>query len=323
MEPRVSTSNLPIAVIYDDLFAQQITAESDVHSVLEELLADCDRIVYLRYLHAQIVPYTGHTITYELILNASWVRLPLGDALEDISPDRDLPLPRIDHWANGALVVEAPSSVTLRSSVSDSVDEAPITQPKRVRVLQDPDEPLDSPKSRCSDLSTSRFVARAGERPVRITADLSLVNRLFDEKKKQSTFAGKDITVDRDFNVILIQGQKPAGPAVIVPKIATRKPGKPPETVVPPRRAIRRAVDKDRVSRVQTQTLPKLVQPDVPVFDELVPEIRTADSVICAPGVTYKEGSVVKSKYRPSQAGTFTRAQYEEYVKDLEKKANE
>ena len=65
--------------------------------------------------------------------------------------------------------------------------------------------------------------------------------------------------------------------------------------------------------------LPKLLEPDVPVFDNEINEVSYSDKFVCAPGVTFKDGNVVKTRPPVSNAGQMTRVQYEDYLADLQR----
>jgi hypothetical protein len=86
--------------------------------------------------------------------------------------------------------------------------------------------------------------------------------------------------------------------------------------VVPPRRVASKPPAKGTGKKKKAQPSP-LVEPDLPVFDDMMTDIALGDRVLCAPGVTLREGALVKSKPRDRNPGLMTMSQYEEYIKQL------
>ena len=59
-----------------------------------------------------------------------------------------------------------------------------------------------------------------------------------------------------------------------------------------------------------------LIPTDQPIFDNDIPEYST-EQVVVKPGVTIRDGAQVKTMPRAEPADKFTRAQYDEYLKNL------
>jgi hypothetical protein len=120
-----------------------------------------------------------------------------------------------------------------------------------------------------------------------------------------------------DLNIIQIQEPRIFGGALIVPKVGGQRSRKPSEIVgQPPKRAGRIVTEK--VKAVARKKLRQgFVEPDLPIFEELNEGV-VIERVVCAPGVTLRNGSIMKSKPRQQKSGMITLAQYEDYRKKLE-----
>jgi hypothetical protein len=65
------------------------------------------------------------------------------------------------------------------------------------------------------------------------------------------------------------------------------------------------------------------VAPDAPVYDEEVANISYSDRFICEPGVTFKDGSVVKSRPPIVNPAQMTKDQYAAYLEEIKKSGEE
>jgi hypothetical protein len=126
----------------------------------------------------------------------------------------------------------------------------------------------------------------------------------------------KTITVDSDFTVIPITEPKGLPPALIVPKVTTRaiKGSKQTVTVtaVRPKRAI---VSRTEPKKKKQQV--SLLTPDLPSFDEEVAAVSYSDKFVCAAGVTFKDGNMIKSRPPVTNTVQMTRLQYDAYLEEM------
>jgi hypothetical protein len=132
----------------------------------------------------------------------------------------------------------------------------------------------------------------------------------------------KAVTVDADFNVIQIQEPKGLPPNLIVPKIAGRKGAKEEREKGSSisGRSVRVTILKPEPPK---RKLPqRIVEVEQPKFDNEITEATFADKIVCAPGVTFRDGIVVKSRPPQNNANQLTRTQYEEYLKEMKRMAD-
>ena len=84
------------------------------------------------------------------------------------------------------------------------------------------------------------------------------------------------------------------------------------------------AVVKEKLGAThKRKALPSLVDAEAPKFDEDTVEMNMTERFVCMPGVTFRDGSSVKSKPMHVREGAITRMQYEQYRRDLERRAND
>jgi hypothetical protein len=121
----------------------------------------------------------------------------------------------------------------------------------------------------------------------------------------------------------MIQIQEPHGlpPSLIVPKISMKKVvGKVEKPVAATTRAPRPAIRKPDAPK--KKPMGRLIEVDNPKFDTEIAEVTFADKIICAPGVTFRDGNAVKSRPPQNSANQLTRAQYEVYLEEMKRSAD-
>lgn len=316
----------------DEFLFEQIDSETIVREFLDDLITNCAQILHSNYLTTQIKPYAARTIAHELILNASWAKLSVSPQIHGIKPDDDLQLPRIDQWSNGALRVELPSEVTLRSSVCQErpeQQEKVFQSPKKSKSVNEKVRKAKTemkekiPVGNPADLQSSRFLANKSARTSNCNnTDAFLLTKLFEDTRRQAVSGLKNVTLDTDMNVIAIQEPKISlGASLIVPRVTTKRVVKSELAPTAPRIKAKVAV-KEKPNARRSKALPSLVEAESPKFDEDAVEVNMTDKFVCMPGVTFRDGSSVKSKPMPVREGAITRIQYEQYRRDLERRAN-
>jgi hypothetical protein len=155
-----------------------------------------------------------------------------------------------------------------------------------------------------------------------VITDAEKITRAFEEARKRTNVAMKAITVDSDFSVIQINEPKGLPPALIVPKVTTKARAPPRQTatsVLRPARAPPPRPEAKKRRRPQSM----LIVPDVPSFDDEVAGISYSDRFVCAPGVTFRDGTVVKTRPQAVNTTQMTRTQYETYLEEMKKSGEE
>jgi hypothetical protein len=143
--------------------------------------------------------------------------------------------------------------------------------------------------------------------------------KTFEEIRKRSTTTTKAVTVDADFQVIPIQEPKGLPPSLIVPRVAAKKAVKDEKPAAASVRTARPAIRRPEAAKRKPPA--KVLEVDAPKFDTEMAEVTFADKIICAPGVTFRDGNAVKSRPPLTNANQLTRAQYEEYLAEMKRMA--
>lgn len=313
--------------------------------------------LYMKYIDSQIIPYASRTLTTELVLNATWASFPLDKNDIDAIPDDDLEMPLIDEWAGGVLPVRGSDSSGLRNSVTPSREIRKSTAASRRPKTSFDVAPTETQKNTLSKDAAHSFATSSQRsksrqqsdkkpiKPVKVT-EAEKITKLFEDAKKKTNVAMKKVTVDSDFSVIQISEPKGLPPAIIVPKVSTNKKsnaGKTdkrriPISVIKTTSSTIKNTSQQQDSKEQqpkqnkpiTSIFPskqkkkkrpqiRLIEPDVPVFDEDVADISYGENFVCAPGVTFKDGNTVKSRPPNQNKEQMTRIQYEEYLNEMKK----
>ncbi|KAK8881567.1 hypothetical protein M9Y10_004311 [Tritrichomonas musculus] len=309
---------------YDSFLFLQRDSEEVVNEIIESIIMNGAKILHTNYLKTQINPYIAKTIGQELIMNSMWAKLPLGDELNELEglPDEDLELPKIDSWANGSLMVF--ESMPLRSSCPQEKLVHKISQKEKKPKDQKGNQNSNNEASEkvvnqktSSPKKTVKSPKLTSNKTIKATKQSSgqlMMNRIFEETKKSN---GKNITMDSDFNIIEITEHKSFTSSLIVPKVTTKRLQKdePVSKITKPK--IRIPIQK-RDTKIRKKPLPKLLQVDTPIFDEDQQTAPVVENFNCSPGVTFKEGNLIKSKPASFISNEFTRAQYQEYLKELQ-----
>lgn len=337
-----SNSQPQVPSYYFDLkLMEQEETTHTVHGIIEDLVSRGAEILYMKYINSQIVPYASRTLARELVMNASWASFPLDCEVVNADPDEDLTIPLIDEWAGGVLPVRGSDSAGLRCSVSPQREvKRTTTTSHRARSQIEQSENHNTGSNTQSPSLTSRTASTlvqrtqkgkaSGESATKAKAkpqltEAQIITKKFDEARKKTNVMMKSVTVDSDFSVIQINEPKGLPPALIVPKVTTKKTitskNQKQNAAVMPRIAkpIIKKTDTKRKRRAQT----KLIEPDVPIFDEEIAEISFSDKFVCAPGVTFKDGNTVKSRPQLTNTAQLTRAQYEQYLEEMKKSSEE
>jgi hypothetical protein len=295
----------------------------DVREIISDLITSGAHILYVRYIESQKLPYACRTLARELVLNASWASIPIDSAEIFAEPDDDLVIPPIDEWAGGVLPVRNSDASSLRCSVTPQRDlrkTATLHRPLAIAAEPPPNARIPGAVSRSSLLLRSAAPARSAQRRARAAApvltDAQVITRAFEEARKRTNIAMKAVTVDADFTVIQIAEPKGLPPALIVPKVTTRaKAPARPTQVIAVARVVRPAAKTEPKRRRRPQST--LIQPDVPVFDEEVASISYSDRFVCAPGVTFRDGTAVKTRPQVVNNTQMTRVQYDAYLEEM------
>lgn len=319
--------------LFDLKLNESKQATDAVAEVIDQLIQDGAKILYMKYIQSQIVPYASRTLARELIMNATWASIPL-DCKEPVAePDDDLGLPPIDEWAGGVLPVRGTESAALRCSQTPQREfrKPPVHKPKFTEEEKVVEAKNLTARSRSGNVPFAERSSRKNQekKPKKTEPQLTeaqIITKTFDEARKKTNVIMKAVTVDSDFTVIQINEPKGLPPALIIPKVSTKgKQGQPKErNVVQTMPRIKKPVltrNDQRQKRRRPQT--RLVEPDVPVFDEEVADISYSDRFVCAPGVTFKDGSMIKSRPQVVNSAQLTRAQYEAYLEEMKRNNSE
>ncbi|OHT04083.1 hypothetical protein TRFO_28442 [Tritrichomonas foetus] len=301
-----------------------------VHDFMNELVNKGAEILYMKYIQSQICPYASRTLARELVMNSSWAAFPLdnGDISADVDDDIELPL--IDEWAGGVLPVrDTGDGIALRNSITPMRE----TRKTATTNIGSRGQKDGNASGKQSPMTTSRTVSSvmnrtsrnknemiARSRPKPPLTEAQIITRKFDEAKKKTNTMMKSVTVDSDFSVIQITEPKNLPPSLIVPKVTTKKPSnkqqKVASTTMP--RIMKPVAQKNDLKR-KRRTQSRLIEQDQPIFDEEIAEVSYSDRFVCAPGVTFKDGSTVKSRPQQSNTTQLTRAQYNQYLEEMKR----
>ena len=329
------SSNLP-ENYFDKILIGQQKSTKIVSKVLEEIITNGAQILHTKYIMSQIVPYASTTLARELVMNASWALEPIGPNDIIAEPDEDLEIPPIDEWAGGVLPVRSaaatglrasapPPRDTIKSSTSSSNRPHLVSSQKSQALTEQQKNDVNTRSTAAAITHRSRGVTsnsnaqkEVKKKPKPQVSEAVAITKAFEEAKKKTAVSMKAVTVDSDFTVIQINEPKGLPPALIVPKVTTKRSAK-----VEQQQVVQRTVARPRITRPQTTTkkrsLPKLIEPDQPIFDEEIAEISYSDKFVPAPGVTFKDGSTVKSRAQQANPNQMTRAQYEAYLEEMKK----
>jgi hypothetical protein len=308
---------------FDLRLQESKAATDDVYSIIESLITASAQILYVHYMESQKVPYASHTLARELVLNASWSSVLLESPDVEANPDADLPIPPIDEWAGGALPVRNTDTSNLRTAVTPQ-REFRQTGPLR-RTIPLPDE-VPTPVVKVASSPTKPLIKAGGEKkPTRtvILTEGQIITKQFEEARKKSNSSMKAITVDSDFTVIQVQEPKGLPPALIIPKVVMK--AKPQAAVKPPtnfgtisQTALRSPPPRND-SKKKRKLPSMIIQPDIPVFDEEIATVSYSDRFVCAAGVTFRDGNVVKSRPPAANAAQMSRSQYDAYLEEMKR----
>lgn len=297
-----------------------------VREVLDDIITQGAEILHLKYLRSQIKPYASRTLAQELIMNTSWAFEPLGFADITIESDEDIDLPAIDEWAGGVIPVRDADANALRLAVTPvrEVRRTITTTQSKLKLDTDSVATPSGTSTRSGAVSSSSVSKAKNKQETQVRQvrkpQISVADELrktFEEQKKKTAQSLKSCTVDADFSIIQIVEPHNLPPSLIVPKVTTKKALKSEPSTTQIRAVRPPAPTKQAAPR--RKPLPKLVEPDTPIFDEEMHEINYGDKFVCAPGVTFKDGNVVKSRPQQSNPNQMTKAQYEHYLEEMKK----
>jgi hypothetical protein len=144
------------------------------------------------------------------------------------------------------------------------------------------------------------------------------ISKLFEEKRNQMVRATKNVTIDMDLNIIPVQELKGLGPALIVPKVTGGKGRKVSEPAAQPGRRPPKAVPEKPKAVPKKKAALAYLEPDLPIFEENPGEASVAERIVCVPGVTLRDGALVKTRSRRVNPDAITFAQYEEYRRQVD-----
>jgi hypothetical protein len=196
-----------------------------------------------------------------------------------------------------------------------------------IRRVKPPEEEVEKkppPRAAASVApSPSKAVVKT-KKAAPVVTEAQIITKAFEEARKKTNSAMKAVTVDSDFTVIQINEPKGLPPALIVPAVSTKskaQPPKAPPTTAAVPRVTRPVVSRKEMKKRRPNTA--LVQADVPIFDEEVANISYSDKFVCSPGVTFKDGTIVKSRPPVVNTAQMTRAQYHTYLEEMKKSGEE
>ncbi|KAK8881918.1 hypothetical protein M9Y10_044556 [Tritrichomonas musculus] len=176
--------------------------------------------------------------------------------------------------------------------------------------------------------------------------------KTFEDIRKKSNVSTKSVTVDSDFSVIQITEPHGLPPSLIVPRIQTKKisnkdesgdgksdtiSGRPGPRTARLRNTIKktnnstrsvvgstgitstygRATATIKKPEAKKRLPPKIIETDQPKFDTELSEVTFADRIALSPGVTFREGNVVKTRPPLTDENQMTRSQYEQYLEEM------
>jgi hypothetical protein len=314
----------PVNTYAFDSYIQESQQSADAaNAIITQLIVDGAKIIYMRYIESQKMPYACRTLGRELVLNASWASIPL-DMREIVAePDADLGLPPIDEWAGGVLPVRNSDPASLRTSVTPQREFRKTITLYRSRIT--PDEESEkkpgptNPRPVIPHSPTNKSAKPKKQIPT--LSEAEIITRAFEEARKKTNMSMKALTVDSDFTVIPIAELKGLPPALIIPAVSTKTKA----AAAPKSTSVLSAIPKvarptpgrKEVKRKRPSSI--LLQPDLPVFDEEVANISYSDRFVCAPGVTFKDGQTVKSRPQAVNTSQMTRVQYESYLEEMKR----
>lgn len=305
-----------------------------VREVLDCIIDQGATILHNKFLQSQRIPYASRTLARELVMNATWALAPLDDVEIETEPDDDLVMPPIDEWAGGVLPVRDPDATGLRTAVNPVIESKKPPQSARNNVkppanspAKGNSNPVKPPSEPSSARTRSTRIPREGNTSTKAKkvkpppTEAETIMKTFEEVRKRSTTTTKAVTVDAEFNVIQIQEPHGLPPSLIVPRITTKKAAKTEKPQPMINRAPRPSIKKPDTSNKKRPT-PRLIDADVPKFDNEIAEVTFADKIVCAPGVTFRDGNAVKSRPPQNNANQLTRMQYEEYLEEMKRTAD-
>jgi hypothetical protein len=312
---------------FENMIADMKASTDTVHSIVEQIILEGAQVLYMRYIASQRIPYASRTLALELCLTASWTSITLDLSEPTAYPDTDLTLPPIDEWSGGVLPVRNAEQLPLRVSATPQRELRKTGLFRRTRPLADEEQDKPPARGAARPATAAPSASKAALKPRKaapVITEAQVITKAFDEARKKTNSAMKAVTVDADFTVIQINEPKGLPPALIVPTVSTKgkAPVKPPASALGTPKVTRPTVAKtDAKKRRRPQTA--LVAPDMPVFDEEVANISYSDRFICEPGVTFKDGSVVKSRPPIVNPAQMTKAQYGVYLEEMKKSGEE
>lgn len=200
-------------------------------------------------------------------------------------------------------------------------------------------QPNSSPTVRAKIASQTQAVKKR-VKPPPTTADTIL--RTFEDVRKKANISTKNVTVDSDFTVIQITEPHGLPPSLIVPRIQTKKlnndsnnddgrtnnrsarfkGGNTKNSTSSARgtkasQMIRTTATIKKPEAPKKRPPPKIIETDQPKFDTEISDFNFTDRISLNPGVTFKEGNLVKSRPPQNNTNQLTRSQYEEYYQEM------
>jgi hypothetical protein len=312
---------------FDCLLIDRSQSFSVARFIVDQLVISGAAILHSKYVRSEGIPFASRAICKELIMTSSWVQLPLDDFDVSADPDDDLKMPPIDEWAGGVLPVRDADATGLRTAVtvaSEMRRTHPGSRPPRVNIAQGTE--VQPPPAAPTNTAprTSRTPGNAGAakpKAAPVTTEAETILKTFEEIRKRSTVSTKAVTIDAEFNMIQIQEPHGLPPSLIVPKISMKKvAGKVEKPLVSTARPVRPPIKKPDAPK--KKAMGRLIEIDAPKFDTEIVDVTFADKIICAPGVTFRDGNAVKSRPPQNSANQLTRAQYEVYLEEMKRTAD-
>ena len=321
-----------------DVFKIQIETQKCIQEIINVLINDSYSIIRDKKLDEKKNSYAASTLSKELLINASFALFELGPQIESVEADEDLELPKPDQWCSGVIEFVKPEEIHYRTN--ELPERNPPTEKNKKEKEKKISKTVIQTNKTVSDSSAKSTTRRNQQKQARsssINSNLiqqpisndfhqeiskpqvphstALVNK-YESFKKQMMNAGKNFTVDSEMNVIPINDPKIASNLLIVPRVTAKKANKPVDMAQTQQKKARSNIQLSRPLRKRHNPTSKLIPTDQPIFDNDIPDV-SADHFIIKPGVTIKDGTMVKSAPLSFQTNKYTRNQYNEYVQQI------
>ena len=320
----------------DQVFSQSRSLDV-VSDIISDLISSAISVSWSNRLAGDRLSFAARSLTAQFRQHVAWCFIPADPDEFDAEPDDDVDIPPIDEWAVGVLPVRDAEATGLRTPFDPTPPPQPSTRRRRKQQVQhsaalvasiaDFSEVKPPQSEKTGAGRTQRKPGNTRRRAKAPPTAADTILRTFDEVRKRTNVSTKAVTVDADFTVIQINEPHGLPPSLIVPRIQTKKASQ--QTQIGEKNTLtlsartgrtqRATIKKPEVSKKRAP--PKIVDADLPIFDNEVSDITFADRIVLSPGVTFKEGNATKSRPPLVDANQITREQYQKYLDEMMKAA--